>query len=114
MAKNKTVKFFLLVALALFSGRGLAAESDSIALYGSPKYGGGWQHFDYADPDARKGGRVVLPAYGTFDNFNPFIFNFEILLKNGVSFAIINFCGKSRIHSKIFKLWTTTSLTLFR
>ena len=74
MAKNKTVKFFLLVALALFSGRGLAAESDSIALYGSPKYGGGWQHFDYADPDARKGGRVVLPAYGTFDNFNPFIF----------------------------------------
>ena len=30
MAKNKTVKFFLLVALALFSGRGLAAESDSI------------------------------------------------------------------------------------
>ena len=56
MAKNKTVKFFLLVALALFSGRGLAAESDSIALYGSPKYGGGWQHFDYADPNARKGG----------------------------------------------------------
>ena len=74
MAKNKTVKFFLLVAFALFSGRGLAAESDSIALYGSPKYGGGWQHFDYADPAARKGGRVVLPAYGTFDNFNPFIF----------------------------------------
>ncbi len=52
-----------------------AAETTAqIALYGSPKYTGNWQHFDYADPQARKGGRIVFPAYGTFDNFNPFIF----------------------------------------
>ncbi len=51
-----------------------AGETESIALYGNPKYTGAWQHFDYADPNAVKGGRVVLPAYGTFDNFNPFIF----------------------------------------
>ena len=51
-----------------------AAQTDSIALYGNPKYTGNWQHFEYADPNAVKGGRIVLPAYGTFDNFNPFIF----------------------------------------
>lgn len=51
-----------------------AAGLDKIALYGDAKYTGNWKSFDYADPDAPKGGRVVLPAYGTFDNFNPFIF----------------------------------------
>lgn len=51
-----------------------AGQIDKIALYGDAKYTGNWKSFDYADPDAPKGGRVVLPAYGTFDNFNPFIF----------------------------------------
>lgn len=48
--------------------------SNSLPLYGQPKYLTGFKHFDYASPDAVKGGRVVMPAYGTFDNFNPFIF----------------------------------------
>lgn len=48
--------------------------SDSLPLYGQAKYASGFRHFDYASPLAPKGGRVVMPAYGTFDNFNPFIF----------------------------------------
>ncbi len=48
--------------------------SDSLPLYGQAKYDADFRHFDYASDKAVKGGRVVFPAYGTFDNFNPFIF----------------------------------------
>lgn len=51
-----------------------ASPLEYIALYGDAKYTGNWRSFEYVRPDAPKGGRVVLPAYGTFDNFNPFIF----------------------------------------
>lgn len=51
-----------------------ARPLNHIALYGDAKYTGNWQSFEYVRHDAPKGGRVVLPAYGTFDNFNPFIF----------------------------------------
>ncbi len=44
------------------------------SLYDEPKYISGFASFDYADPKAPKGGRIVLPAYGSFDNFNPYIF----------------------------------------
>ena len=47
---------------------------DSISLYGAPKYKSGFEHFNYADPNALKGGRIVMPEYGGFDNFNPYIF----------------------------------------
>ncbi len=42
-------------------------------MHGAPKYGPEFSHFDYADPDARKGGRIVLSKVGTFDSLNPFI-----------------------------------------
>ena len=48
--------------------------TDNISLSGAPKYVPGFTHFDYVNPDAPKKGRIVLPAYGTFDNFNPYIF----------------------------------------
>ena len=34
----------------------------------------GFKYFAYVNPQAPKGGRLVMPTYGTFDNFNPFIF----------------------------------------
>lgn len=72
---KKARKIASLVLLSVvFCSVSAAGETESIALYGNPKYTGAWQHFDYADPNAVKGGRIVLPAYGTFDNFNPFIF----------------------------------------
>ena len=48
--------------------------SDAFSLYDTPKYASGFTHFDYANPQAPKRGKIVLPAYGGFDNFNPFIF----------------------------------------
>lgn len=51
-----------------------AVISDCIALYGESKYKSGFKHFDYVNAKAPQCGRLVLPAYGTFDNFNPYIF----------------------------------------
>ena len=67
-------KLFLYIFLCLFSFNASAEKLDYIALYETAKYNGNWQSFDYVEPKAPKGGKVVLPAYGTFDNFNPFIF----------------------------------------
>jgi microcin C transport system substrate-binding protein len=48
-------------------------RSHAIAMHGEPKYGSDFKHFDYVNPDAPKGGTLVLSASGTFDSFNPFI-----------------------------------------
>ncbi len=45
----------------------------AIAMQGAPKYGADFKHFDYANPNAAKGGSVKLAAIGSFDNLNPFI-----------------------------------------
>ena len=43
-----------------------------LSLFGELKYGPDFQHFDYVNADAPKGGRMRLPAVGTFDTLNPF------------------------------------------
>lgn len=47
---------------------------DSVSVSRTPKYVSGFKNFDYVNPQAPKKGKIVLPAYGTFDNFNPYIF----------------------------------------
>lgn len=47
---------------------------DYISLSNTPKYTGDFANFSFVNPNAPKKGRIVLPAYGTFDNFNPYIF----------------------------------------
>jgi len=44
-----------------------------IAEFGEPLYGPDMQHWPYANPDAPKGGSVVLGAYGTYDSLNTYI-----------------------------------------
>ncbi|OJW47215.1 MAG: hypothetical protein BGO67_02855 [Alphaproteobacteria bacterium 41-28] len=44
-----------------------------ISVYGDLKYPAGFTHFDYANPNAPKGGEVKAAGLGSFDNFNPFI-----------------------------------------
>jgi microcin C transport system substrate-binding protein len=54
----------------------LAAEAVSghgIAMHGDLKYGPGFTHFDYVNPNAPKGGEIRQAALGTFDSFNPFV-----------------------------------------
>lgn len=45
----------------------------AIALHGTPKEAPGFTHFSYVDPQAPKGGRLTLGAYGSFDSINPLI-----------------------------------------
>ena len=44
-----------------------------IAMHGDLRYPAGFTHFQYANPEAPKGGKIVLSGYGTFDSFNPFV-----------------------------------------
>ena len=62
---------FFLVFLALFAQASVAAPS--MAMGYTPKYGKNFTHFEYTNPQAPKGGRVVLAGVGAFDSFNPFI-----------------------------------------
>jgi microcin C transport system substrate-binding protein len=49
------------------------AVTPGIALFGTPALPPNFTHFPYANPNAPKGGEVVLGAVGSFDSFNPFI-----------------------------------------
>jgi microcin C transport system substrate-binding protein len=63
-------------ALALATPAASAAEvrvSHGLSLFGDLKYGPDFAHFDYANPDAPKGGSVKLHSIGTYDSLNLFI-----------------------------------------
>ncbi|MEE9140363.1 MAG: extracellular solute-binding protein [Alphaproteobacteria bacterium] len=69
-----------LAAFAVAPATGMAAKAETggvvslgLSIHGDLKYPPGFEHFDYADPDAPKGGEVRLWAFGTFDSLNPFI-----------------------------------------
>lgn len=47
--------------------------SHGISMFGELNYPADFTHFDYVNPDAPKGGRVIQSAVGTFDSFNGFI-----------------------------------------
>jgi len=50
-----------------------AGPKHAIAMQGEPALPPGFSHFDYANPDAPKGGEITYCVVGTFDNLNPFI-----------------------------------------
>ncbi len=49
------------------------ADGHGLSLYDSPKYPADFEHFDYVNPDAPKGGQIRLAGFGTFDSLNQFI-----------------------------------------
>ena len=69
---------WLLVLFGFACALGVSAPVEAayaIAQFGTPKYPQGFTHFDYVNPDAPKGGTLVLanPSRLTsFDKFNPF------------------------------------------
>ncbi len=59
----------------VFAAAQSAHAAYAIAQYGEPKYPPGFKHFDYVNPQAPKGGTLVLAnpnRLSTFDKFNPF------------------------------------------
>lgn len=71
------IKLSLLVALAAggaFSTLAAVAEPQhGIAMYGEPALPPDFVSLPYANPDAPKGGQLVLGESGGFDSLNPFI-----------------------------------------
>lgn len=59
--------------IALQSSANAAEPSYGHSKYGDLKYGPDFSHFEYANPDAPKGGTIVRYSTGTYDNTNPFI-----------------------------------------
>jgi microcin C transport system substrate-binding protein len=77
MRSITAIGVLLLLALAPLETGPAAADravaGHGMSMYGDLKYKAGFRHFDYANPDAPKGGDVKLAALGTFDTLNPFI-----------------------------------------
>ncbi|AWH90147.1 extracellular solute-binding protein [Limnobaculum parvum] len=69
---------FVLVLASLFASPGGYAEDKkevikqgtTLSLIGAPKYPDDFQHFDYTNPQAPRGGQITVAAIGTYDNFN--------------------------------------------
>ena len=53
------------------SGDGMI-RSHGYSYFGDLKYPADYEHFDYVNPDAPKGGEISLSAPGTFDSMNPY------------------------------------------
>lgn len=72
-SKILNLKFFLL--LYCLSAQAFAAEQfkSSISAFGDAKYSQNFRHFDYVNPNAKKGGEVRFGVEGTYNNLNPFI-----------------------------------------
>jgi microcin C transport system substrate-binding protein len=69
------IKSLALGAVLLIAAAGVAKAvvTYGMSLYGELKYPADFTHFDYADPNAPKGGTMKLATIGTFDTLNPFI-----------------------------------------
>lgn len=63
---------FLAAALALGAPARAAEPNWGLATHGAPALPKDFNHFPYADPQARKGGRLRIGLPGTFDSLNPF------------------------------------------
>ena len=64
----------LMCVMVLATSLGWSGKpSHGLSYFGDLKYGPDIAHFDYANPDAPKGGRIKLPSIGTFNNLNPYV-----------------------------------------
>jgi len=61
--------FFVALAVPLPAA---AEPRHGLSLFGDLKYPSNFQHFDYVNPEAPKGGAIKYAAIGTFDTLNPF------------------------------------------
>lgn len=76
MTVGRTLLRSALIVAALAGGLQAALSDEwrtSSSLIGKSKYGDNFQHYDYVNPDAPKGGTLNSVVLGTFDSFNPFI-----------------------------------------
>ncbi|MFY9840940.1 MAG: extracellular solute-binding protein, partial [Xanthobacteraceae bacterium] len=71
-------------------GAALADNKDwrhGISLFGDLKYPAGFEHFEYVNVDAPKGGTARGIAIGTFDNFNSVVASVKGSIAAGIDFV---------------------------
>ena len=71
-----TMLIALSLTISFLSALPVQAENyigHGVSLYGELKYGADFEHFEYTNPDAPKGGSLTLASRGSFDSLNPFI-----------------------------------------
>ena len=67
------MRFFSSIAVLLVVlGAGQAVAAASQAMGYEPKYADDFSYFDYVNPEAPRGGKVDLGAFGSFDSLNPY------------------------------------------
>ena len=64
-------------------------HSHGLSVFGGLKYGPGFSHFDYVNPDAPKGGTIRLSAIDSFDSLNPYILKGAKEGSMGLTFATL-------------------------
>ena len=85
------IKFSLLIISITFPSF-LKAEiniAHAIAMHGEPKYSKDFEHVDYVNPDALKGGSITLDAFGSYDSFNDFISKGESAVGLGYTYETL-------------------------
>jgi microcin C transport system substrate-binding protein len=70
--RKRSLSIAVLALGAVVSAAAQVTLSYALSLHDTPKYPQGFARFDYANPEAPKGGAIRQSAIGTYDNFNPF------------------------------------------
>ena len=76
------------------TGISLAAEAETKVSHGLShgghlKYPADFTHFDYANPDAPKGGEIRLSGFGSFDSLNPYILKGDFAIGGNLVFETL-------------------------
>lgn len=70
LMKRISILVLFVAAASLVGAAPRIIVSHALSLHGAPKYAAGFDHFDYVNPNAPKGGTLRQWVMGTYDNFN--------------------------------------------
>ena len=67
-----SIIIYFLILSSLAYGDNHIIKSHGISTFGELKYNSDFQHLDYVNPNAPKGGEVSIWAFGSFDSMHPY------------------------------------------
>ena len=67
-----SIVIYFLILGSLAYGDNHIIKSHGISTFGELKYNSDFQHLDYVNPNAPKGGEVSIWAFGSFDSMHPY------------------------------------------
>ena len=85
---------------------GAPEPQHAIALHGEPKYATDFEHVDFVNPNAPKGGTLKQSVTGTFDSLNPFIVK-------GVPAAGLNYLRTGLVYESLMQNSWDEPFTLY-